>query len=174
MKKQIVLLMCTLLLCGLLVGCTDGSGTRKSGELSIGDQAPDFATITNAGQLFTLSEQNKVVLLNFWATWCGPCVGEMPAFERLQKEYGNKIAILAVNCMEGKETVDTFIYNNQYTFPISYDEDGVVNEKYPSEGIPYTIVIGADGIVKQVYMGATDAETQYQEYKKAIDQALGE
>lgn len=143
-------------------------------EILEGDSALDFTVETADGESFTLSRQSgKVVLLNFWATWCGPCVGEMPAFEKLHKEYGDEVAILAVNCMEDKDTVDQFISDNGYTFPIAYDEKGeAVVEKYPFDGIPYTLVIGKDGIVQDIYMGALDADAQYEEYKSAIEYAL--
>lgn len=143
-------------------------------ELLEGDTAPDFTADLADGSTFTLSEQSgKVVLLNFWATWCGPCVEEMPAFEKLQKEYGDEVAVLAVNCLEDEETVRQFVAENGYTFPIAFDVEGVVSMKYPTDGIPYTLVIGKDGTVQNIYLGAVDADTQYQEYKSAIDSALG-
>lgn len=138
--------------------------------LSEGDAAPDFTATLADGTEFTLSEQQgKVVLLNFWATWCGPCVREMPAFEKLQEDYGDNVAILAVNCMEDAGTVAAFIEENSYTFPIAIDERGAVSAKYPTQGIPYTLVIDGDGIVQNIYMGAADADTQYEEYKSAVD-----
>lgn len=138
--------------------------------LSVGDTAPDFTAALADGSEFTLSdEQGKVILLNFWATWCGPCVREMPAFERLKEDYGGDVAILAVNCMEDADTVAAFIEENGYTFPIAIDEEGVVSMKYPTQGIPYTLVIDADGVIQNIYMGAADADTQYKEYKSAID-----
>ena len=142
-------------------------------EVVEGDAAPEFTAPLVDGSTFTLSEnKGKVILLNFWATWCGPCVGEMPAFQDLDKEYGDEVAILAVNCIESKETVDRFLEETGYDFPIAYDEDGVVSFTYPSSGIPYTLVIGKDGIVQKIYVGAADADTQYQIYKAAIDEAL--
>lgn len=144
-------------------------------EVLVGDVAPEFTAPLVDGSSFTLSENSgKVILLNFWATWCGPCVGEMPAFQDLYEEYGDEVVILAVNCMEDQETVDRFIEETGYDFPIAYDEDGTVSFTYPSSGIPYTLVIGKDGIVKQIYVGAADAKTQYQIYKAAIDEALAE
>lgn len=143
-------------------------------ELQEGDTAPDFTADLADGSTFTLSEQRgKVVLLNFWATWCGPCVEEMPAFEKLHKEYGEEVAVLAVNSLEDEETVRQFVAETGYTFPIAFDVEGTVNMKYPTDGIPYTLVIGKDGTVQNIFVGATDADTQYQEYKSAIDSALG-
>ena len=144
-------------------------------EVLVGDVAPEFTASLADGNTFTLSEHvGKVILLNFWATWCGPCVGEMPAFQDLYDEYGDEIEILAVNCMEDEATVNQFITDSGYTFPIAYDVDGEVSFTYPSSGIPYTLVIGEDGIVKNIYVGAADAETQYNLYKSAIDAAMAE
>ncbi len=144
------------------------------GILSEGDTAPDFTASLTDGTVFTLSEQQgKVVLLNFWATWCGPCVREMPAFEKLHEEYGEDVAILAVNCMEDEGIVDAFLDESGYTFPIAYDTEGDIILKYPSQGIPYTLVIDGEGIIQKIYVGAADAETQYQEYKSAIDAVTG-
>lgn len=141
--------------------------------LEEGDAAPDFTATLTDGTEFVLSEQQgKVVLLNFWATWCGPCVREMPAFEKLYGEYGEDAAILAVNCMEGEDIVKAFQEENSYTFPIACDEEGGIVMKYPSQGIPYTLVIDGEGIIQKIYVGAADAETQYQEYKGAIDAVL--
>lgn len=142
--------------------------------LEEGDAAPGFTAALTDGAEFTLSEQQgKVVLLNFWATWCGPCVREMPAFEKLHEEYGEDVAILAVNCMEGEDIVKAFQEENGYTFPIACDEEGDIVMKYPSQGIPYTLVIDGEGIIQKIYVGAADAETQYQEYKGAIDAVSG-
>ena len=140
------------------------------GILNVGDTAPDFTASLADGTEFSLSaQQGKIVLLNFWETWCGPCVREMPAFEQLQEEYGEDLALLAVNCMEDTEIVDAFLEENGYTFPVACDTEGSIIMKYPSQGIPYTLVIDKDGIIRQIYVGAADADTQYQEYKGAID-----
>lgn len=181
MKKiaKTISLILTAALSISATGCTNTDSAQNQQdtymEVLEGDSAPDFTAQTADGSSFTLSEQNgKVVLLNFWATWCGPCVGEMPAFERIYSEYGEEVAVLAVNCLEDKEVVDQFISDNSYTFPIAYDTDGTINGKYPTDGIPYTLVIGKDGTVKKIYVGAGSADAQYEEYKSAIEEAMNE
>lgn len=188
-NKTGVLLVClvvfTLAGCGGRQNASDENSTGSSGsgqevqtayqEVLEGDSAPDFTVETADGGTFVLSEHSgKVVLLNFWATWCGPCVREMPAFEKLHSDYGEDVAILAVNCMEERDTVNQFISDNGYTFPIAYDVEGTISMKYPSDGIPYTLVIGKDGIVKDIYLGAGEADEQYEEYKRAVEAALEE
>ncbi|MBR6478374.1 MAG: TlpA family protein disulfide reductase [Lachnospiraceae bacterium] len=147
-------------------------GKGKVKELKEGDVAPDFTAQLTNGAAFTLSDyDDKVVILNFFATWCGPCVREMPAFEMLKDDGYSELAILCVNCMEDAKTVDGFVKENGYSFPIAYDEDGIIEKYYPTDGIPYTLVI-KKGVIANIYLGAMDAQTQYKEYKGAIDACL--
>lgn len=176
MRKRVKSVLISLGICLLLWGC--GKGAESFGiyqELSVGSEAPDFTAEMTDGGSFTLSEQEgKVVFLNFWATWCSPCVGEMPAFERLYEEYGDEIEILAVNSGEEKEIVDAFLEKKDYTFPIAYDEENEIDKKYPSDGIPYTLVIGKDGKITDIFTGAQDADTQYKIYRRALKEVLEE
>lgn len=148
-------------------------GTGKVKELEAGDVAPDFTAKLTDGSTFTLSDHDdKVVILNFFATWCGPCIREMPAFEMLKADEYADLAILCVDCSEDTKVVDRFVKDNGYTFPIAYDVDAVIGKYYPSDGIPYTLIID-QGVIAKIYVGARDAETQYKEYKGAIDACLG-
>ena len=104
-----------------------------------GDSAMDFSAQTNAGDTFTLSEQaGNVVLINFWATWCGPCVEEMPALQDLYEEYGDSdnVRIILINAGESSQTVHRFLSQNGYTMPCIYDTDNTVNDQYGVMGIP--------------------------------------
>lgn len=137
-------------------------------------EAWDFTVKKTDGSEFTLSDQKgKVVLLNFWATWCGPCVYEMPIFEQLYEEYSeDEVVILAVNCMEEAETVDAFIKESGYTFPFAYDEDGTVGMQYGASSIPYTLAIDEEGMIQGTFVGVKSIEDQYKAYKNAIEYLL--
>ena len=102
------------------------SGQLESGKsLKEGDVAPDFTAKLVDGTEFKMSDHNnEVVILNFFASWCGPCMNEMPAFEMLKNDGYSNLSILCVNCMEDKNTVDLLVKTMGYTFPIAYDEAG--------------------------------------------------
>ncbi len=147
-----------------------GKGTPK--ELKEGDAAPDFTADLAGGGTFTLSDHDdEVVLINFWATWCPPCVGEMPAFEKLKNDKIDGFSMVAVNCAEDKGSVDKFIKDNGYSFNIGYDSDYRIGTYYPTDGIPYTVIVD-HGIISKIYVGAGSADVQYKEYKRAIEDAL--
>ena len=134
-----------------------------------GVAAPDFTGELMDGTSITLSElQGKPVIINFWATWCGPCVKEMPAFERLKDDFGDKIGIIAVNCGDDAETVKDFVEENGYTFPVVLDEEYSISMLYPTNSIPYTVVLDAEGNVTHISTGALDADTLYERYKEAL------
>ena len=142
-----------------------------------GDSAMDFSAQTNAGDTFTLSEQaGTVVLINFWATWCGPCVEEMPALQDLYEEYGDSdnVRIILINAGESSQTVHRFLSQNGYTMPCIYDTDNTVNDQYGVMGIPYTVIFNKDGTVAETFEGSYGCEKQYELYKEAIEEALSE
>lgn len=146
-----------------------------SGPIAEGDAYRDFTATLTDGSEFTLSDhEGKVMLLNFWATWCGPCVGEMPAFEKLQETYGEDLVLVAVNSGEDEETVTSFLEENGYTFPVVLDPEYAVAMLYPSEFIPYTVIIGTDGKVAAIETGADDADTMYAYYCETIDGLMAE
>ena len=148
---------------------TAGDTADVSGPIAKGDAYRDFTATLTDGSEFTLSDhEGKVILLNFWATWCGPCVGEMPAFEELQETYGEDLVLLAVSSGKDEETVKSFLEKNGYTFRVGLDLDYTVFSLYPSEYIPYTVVIGTDGKVAVTHTGADD----YDYYSELVEGLL--
>ena len=139
------------------------SEETDSGE-NAAETAPDF-TMTNAsGEEVKLSDFfGKPVVLNFWASWCGPCKSEMPHFEDAYQKYGEDINFVIVNLTDGaRETVETasdFIEEQGYTFPLYFDTNTEGAVTYGTYSIPVTYFIGADGVPVAQANGALDAET---------------
>ena len=175
MEKTAKILVILLVFSLLLTACGSASKPARVvyGPLAVGDDLRDFTAELVNGDTVTLSDyKGKVILLNFWATWCGPCVGEMPAFTWLTERYGDDLALLAVNDGEIKSVVTRFLLNNGYTFPIALDTDYAVSSIYPSDSIPYTVIFDTDGKVAHIQVGAGDADTMYAHYSRIIDQLL--
>ena len=126
--------------------------------------APDFTVYDRDGNAVRLSDFiGKPVILNFWASWCGPCKSEMPDFEEIYKEYGDNIHFVMVNLTDGgRETMDTattILDNSGYTFPVYYDKDSDAAYTYQVYGIPVTYFINAKGHLIAQGSSALDAET---------------
>lgn len=124
-------------------------------------KAPEFSLSTLEGEEVSLSDlRGKVIFLNFWATWCGPCKAEMPSMETLYKSMPkDKFAILAVNVNEPKGTVSDFISQNGYSFPVLLDETGEVGGMYQVQGIPTTWIIDSEMNVLGRLVGTTEWDT---------------
>ena len=134
--------------------------------------APDFAVLDGNGNTVRLSDKfGKPVVINFWATWCSNCVKVMPAIEKLYEEYGDQIVIVGVNVGEDEDTIDTFIEAKNYSFPVACDTKSNISNLYPSAGIPYTVIVGKDGLVTETFLGAKDADSQYTKLRRALQEA---
>ncbi len=124
-----------------------------------GDVAPDFELEDTEGNLVSLTSlRGKVVLLNFWATWCPPCREEMPSMERLNEIMtGDDFVMLAVNAEEdGRTVVPEFLAKTPYTFRILYDDKGVVQKRYGVYKFPESFIIRKDGTVAEKIIGPLD------------------
>jgi len=131
----------------------------QRGVVRPGDAAPNFKLRDMNGQLVALSDlRGKVVLLNFWATWCGPCRVEMPAMEQLYRSYPRAdFEILAVSTdAQGVAVTRPFQQENQLTFPILHDADFRVGLTYGARTLPMTFMVDRQGIVRQQIFGARD------------------
>ena len=149
--------------------------TVDSGEASTEPEkvlAPDFTVYDPEGNEVHLSDFiGKRVVLNFWASWCGPCKMEMPDFEEAYAELGTDIHFLMVNMTSGRETPESaaaFIAEQGYTFPVYYDTDTDAAMTYGVYSLPTTLFIDAEGYGIAQATGAINAET----LQRGIDMIL--
>ena len=122
-------------------------------------RAPDFAVTDLQGRTVRLSAlRGKVVVLNLWATWCAPCVDEMPSIERLWSTLqGDDFALLAVSQdEEGRHSVEPFVQRMKFSFPVFLDPDHEVGDRYGVWGYPETFVIDRNGYVVERVIGPRD------------------
>jgi peroxiredoxin len=122
-----------------------------------GDTAPDFTLEDTNGNEVTLSAlRGKVVMVNFWATWCPPCKEEMPSMERLNKFMADEdFVMLAINADEnGREVVPDFLKKNPHDFNVLYDDQGAVKQSYGVYKMPESFIINKDGTIVEKVVGA--------------------
>ena len=133
------------------------------------EKVPDFTVYDIAGNDVHLSDYiGKPVVLNFWASWCGPCQSEMPDFDEVYAELGDEIHFLMVNMTSGRETIDTasaFIEEQGYSFPVFYDTESDAAMTYGVYSLPTTYFIDAEGYGIAQAIGAINRET----LQKGID-----
>jgi peroxiredoxin len=112
-----------------------------------GTKPPDFSSRTAAGQAVSLAGlRGKVVILNFWASWCLECRGEMPAFERLYHDFSSRgFIVVAVNAREKAAVIERYAKELNLSFPLVLDGDGEIYRAYGVIGFPTTFMIGRDG-----------------------------
>jgi thiol-disulfide isomerase/thioredoxin len=150
LKITVLLLLVSMAMSGVLFAGCSSSGPE------ISKLAPDFTLTGLDGQEVSLSDfRGQPVLLNFWATWCGPCSMEMPFLQDIYEKWtGKGLVLLAVNIQEDPIKVKAFVEGAGYTFPVLLATGNEVPLAYNIRGIPATFFIDADGVIRDIKIGA--------------------
>ena len=159
----------------LATGETVAADVPEGTEAAADDNlAPDFTVYDLEGNAHSLSDfRGQPVIVNFWASWCGPCKSEMPDFQEKYEEYGEKIAFLMVNLTDGsQETVETasaYIDGQGYTFPVYFDTDYSGAIAYAVSAVPATYFIDENGSLIAYGKGSLSQE----QLQRGIDMLIG-
>lgn len=125
---------------------------------SLGQAAPDFSLVTLSNEMVHLSDYHgRAVMVNFWATWCGYCLEEMPLMQEAQARYPDELVILAVNEGESRQVVASFVQERGYTFVVLLDPSYSLQHPYRVDGYPITYFIDANGIARYRVDGAMNS-----------------
>lgn len=137
------------------------------------DTAPDFTLQSTQGDNIRLSEhRGEVVLLNFWASWCGPCRQEMPLLDALQQRYSKLgFSVVGVNVDKDSALANKLLKDIPVTFPVLLDNTGAVSASYNVSAMPTTVLIDRDGNVRYLHKGYKPGyEQDYEQQIKALIQ----
>jgi peroxiredoxin len=132
----------------------------------VADEAPDFTLPTNAGENLRLSEQRgNVVMLNFWASWCGPCRQEMPLLDAMSQRYSAAgFVLLGVDVEEDNTDAKKIVKDLKITYPILFDTENKVSKLYSVETMPTTVMIDKKGKIRYINHGYKQGdETKYRD-----------
>ena len=144
-----------------------------TGEAQESAPAPDFTVYNADGSTVALSEkQGKPVFINFWATWCPPCRSELADINKAYETYGDRIEFMMVDLTDGyngedQPTVEAFVAENGYTFPVYFDLDSSAAMAYGVRSIPTTVLVAADGTLLHTQMGAM-SESQIEQLMQQL------
>ena len=192
MKKKLAVIAAAVLALGLVAASCPGQSTPDGGSagqngLALGritgvatdstqppradELAPDFYFETPQGEASSLSQlQGTPVVVNFWATWCGPCVHEMPFLQQLYEDWPeDELVLLTINIQESSSQVTQFMQGEGLSFPVLLDSNARVTESYNVTGIPTTFFIGSYGVIQNIKIGAFQSQAEIENILSQLD-----
>jgi thiol-disulfide isomerase/thioredoxin len=152
---------------GLVLAGAAAAGVARAAAdapLAAGAPAPTFQLGSSDGKAVDLAGlKGKVVMINFWASWCGPCRKEMPILEQLNKQYRNKgLALIGVNVEPDSKAAMDWLKATPVSFPILFDTESRVSKLYQVAGMPNTVILDRKGTVRYIHRGyQAGAENEY-------------
>ena len=160
MKNRIAALVAAALVVAL-----PATGAAPSGP------APPFTLTSRDGSQLSLSQyKGQVVMLNFWASWCGPCKTEMPLLENIYKKYNRMgFTLIGVNVEPDSKDADAWLKQTPVSFPVIYDKDSKVSKLYDVSGMPSTVIIDRKGNIRLLHRGYKPGdENEYQDSIRSL------
>ncbi len=167
----VVLVVAVLPLQSLATAGQECAGTWwvAPADLAVGESMPEFGFATCTGEeLTTASLEAKPLLINFWATWCPPCVKELPNFAELHEKFGDEVNILGVSVDQHPEFVKKFLDKNDLPYMLAWDSEGIAAD-LGFRSIPVTVAVDADGNVASVHKGYASTEDLAELVERAQD-----
>jgi cytochrome c biogenesis protein CcmG, thiol:disulfide interchange protein DsbE len=162
-----------------LVGCGGGSDKgaksaadeagRGAGHAEVGKPAPDLSiqSLNGKGKIALDSMQGKILVVDFWATWCAPCKASFPKLEELSKKVGDKVEVVGISVDDEKAGVAEFAKENGATFAIGWDEGHSIAQRWKVEKMPTTFIVDGSGTVRYIHAGYHDGEAAVMEKELA-------
>jgi thiol-disulfide isomerase/thioredoxin len=151
-KKRIYALIVISIFSAMLISSCTRSSSESTTAAQIGHPAPKFKLKDLEGKENTLDQyKGRVVVIDFWATWCGPCRVTMPMLENLQKEFAGSMVLLAIDEQEPKDVVAEYVWKQGIRSQVLLDETGSLYAAYGGDGIPMQVVIDKEGIVRHIH-----------------------
>jgi thiol-disulfide isomerase/thioredoxin len=137
---------------------TNKQEENKTTGVNVGEHIPQFSLDSSDGRKFTIGKEEKVTVINFWATWCPPCRAEFPELDKFVKKNGEIVQFDSVDIQEDKLKVEAFLKNAKVSFPVLLDQDGAIAKQFRISAIPTTIIVDAKGIIRYRKSGGVTAE----------------
>lgn len=164
MKKLLALLLAAVML--LCCGCGETGDEDPEDQEQLqpaGFPSVDFSVYDREGNQVSLSDmQGKPIVVNFWATWCGPCKSELPAFQQAYETYGDDVVFMMVDMVQGRTETKAgaieYVDGQGYTFPLYFDEDQTAVTAYEIGAVPASYFFDAQGNLVESHVGAMSFE----------------
>ncbi len=146
----------------------------SSSALFAADAAPDFTLKSSTGENIRLAEQRgQVVMLNFWASWCGPCREEMPLLDKLSVKYGKMgVVLLGINTDQDIAEAKKVLEKVKVTYPILFDPDSKLSTLYNVDSMPYSVFIDKKGQIRHIHKGYVLGDEE--KYTKQLKELISE
>src|SRR5919108_6041016 len=149
--------------------------THRPRPVKLGQTAPafDLQRLDGNGRFSLASSSGRVRVVNFWATWCGPCKSESPALQRLWEQYRKQgVVFVGVDYNDVASDARRFVRKHGLTYPMVRDRDGSVGNAYDLTGVPETFVVDRRGRLLEHFAGPIDLRDNDRAFRRAVDRAL--